>query len=386
LAAGVYRATITFTFTPDNVSRTVDVAFVVNAAVGAANAAKTNAAGVSCAAKQLVTVLRRPGASYQTAAGWPVSVEAAVVDDCGTALTEGKVITSFSTNDPLLPLLHTGNGIWQGTWASRSANAALTVTVKAQSSDQKLAGQAQVAIRSDLNPNQPSIASGGILNDTPVSPGEYVSVFGARLAGQFQQAATLPLPMTLGDTLVAIGGMVAPLHFASDGQVNAILPYGIPDSTRLQMIVQRGNLLSIPEDVLIGTTQPAVFTIDGTGTGQGHIYGATAEGTLLADNAHPVKAGDTIVLLATGLGPVSPPVAAASPAPSNPLSLPVNPIEVTIQGKKARVLFAGLAPGFAGVFQVNAIVPDDVAVETAAQLIVIAGGQPSPPVTLAITR
>jgi uncharacterized protein (TIGR03437 family) len=309
-------------------------------------------------------------------------------------LTDGKVVTTFSTNDPLKPLLHTGGGIWQGTWASRTDTTAqtVTITVQAQSSDQKLNGQTQVAIRSDLNPNQPSISPGGVVNaasfrgDTPVSPGEYVSIFGARLAKEFQQAGSLPLPPLLGDTVVGIGGYPAPLYFASDGQVNAILPYGIPDSTTLQMIVQRRNVLSVPEPILIGTTQPAVFTIDGTGKGQGHIYGATADGTNLADNAHPVKAGDTVVVLATGLGPVNPPVKEGEPAPSDPLSLPVSPIEVTIQGKAAKVVFAGLAPLFAGVFQVNVIVPDDVTVDPAAPLIVLAGGQPSPPVTLAITK
>ena len=239
LAAGVYRATLTFTFTPENVTRALDIAFVVNAAAppSAAAASAKSAAGVSCAAKQLVTVLRSPGASYQTAAGWPIPIEAAVVDDCGAPLTDGKVTTTFSTNDPLLALLHTGNGVWQATWASRNtANAVATLTIKVQAvnHEQTLTGQTQVAIRSDLNPNQPSIAPGGVLNaasfrgDTPVSPGEYVSVFGSRLAQSFQSAGNLPLPTTLGDTVVAIGGIVAPLHFASDGQVNAILPLRYP--------------------------------------------------------------------------------------------------------------------------------------------------------------
>ena len=99
-----------------------------------------------------------------------------------------------------------------------------------------------------------------------------------------------------------------------------------------------------------------------------------------------MKAGDTLVILATGLGAVNPPVREGVAAPSDPLSLPVSPIELTIQGIKAQIVFAGLAPGFAGVFQVNAIVPEGIQADTAAPLIVTAGGQPSPPVTLAITR
>jgi uncharacterized protein (TIGR03437 family) len=393
LATGVYRATITLTFVPDNVTRTVEVVLVLNTASTLLSARVLPAAG--CAARQLVSVIRRPGAGYQTAAGWPVPVEAAVVDDCGAALEKGRVTAIFSSNDPQLELFHTGNGIWQGTWASRTtgATANLTITVAAQSADQTLAGQSQVAIRSTLNPDQPSIAPGGVLNaasfrgDTPLAPGAYVSVFGARLAQKFEAASALPLPSSLGETVVAIGGKVAPLHFASDGQVNAILPYAVADNTTHQMIVRRGNLPSLPESVVIASVQPAVFTVDGTGKGQGHIYATTSEGFLvLADNARPMKPGEVLVIYATGLGLVDLPVTDGAPAPTGPFALPKNRITVTIQGKDAPVIFAGLAPRYAGVYQVNAQIPADVTPDAAAQLIVTAGEQASPPVTLAVTR
>src|SRR5262249_54081821 len=108
LATGVYRATLTFTFTPDNVSRAVDIALVVNPNLTTTSSAAGKgqaAADTSCAAKSLVAVIRRPGASYQTAAGWPVPMEAAVVDDCGRPLTDGRVSATFSTNDPPISML-----------------------------------------------------------------------------------------------------------------------------------------------------------------------------------------------------------------------------------------------------------------------------------------
>ena len=100
-------------------------------------------------------------------------------------------------------------------------------------------------------------------------------------------------------------------------------------------------------------------------------------GSFLADNAHPAKAGDALVFYATGLGPVNPPVVEGQ-AP------PVDPIEVTIQGKKARVAFAGLA--YAGVFQINVYVPEGVTPDPAAALAISSGGQPSPVVTLALNQ
>jgi uncharacterized protein (TIGR03437 family) len=160
---------------------------------------------------------------------------------------------------------------------------------------------------------------------------------------------------------VAIGGKAAPLHFASSGQVNAILPFGIADNTPLQMIVRRGATPSLPQQVVLGSAQPAIFSLDGTGGGQGYMVRVAQDGTqAIADNASPARPGDALVVYATGLGVVTPPVPEGQGAPTDQLSMLVNPIDATIQGKKAQVLFAGLVPLLTGIYQVNLIVPSSV--------------------------
>lgn len=62
-----------------------------------------------------------------------------------------------------------------------------------------------------------------------------------------------------------------------------------------------------------------------------------------------------ILLFGTGFGEVSPPV--ASGAATQGLSRVVAPVRATISGTDAPVLFAGLAPGFVGLYQVNVMVP-----------------------------
>jgi len=58
---------------------------------------------------------------------------------------------------------------------------------------------------------------------------------------------------------------------------------------------------------------------------------------------------------------------------------------VTIAGAEAKFLFAGLAPYFAGLYQVNVLVPEGLKADTAAQLVIKVGGQSSsPPVTIAV--
>ena len=60
---------------------------------------------------------------------------------------------------------------------------------------------------------------------------------------------------------------------------------------------------------------------------------------------------------ATGLGAVTPAVAAGTPTPSSPLSTTVSPVTANIAGRAATVTFAGLAPGMIGMYQVNIVVP-----------------------------
>ena len=130
---------------------------------------------------------------------------------------------------------------------------------------------------------------------------------------------------------------------------------------------------------------PAIFSADGSGTGQGTIYVANSDFTqTLADAGHPAKAGDYVVIYCTGLGEVTPGVAAGAAAPLDHVTATVNPVTVTIGGVPAPVAFAGLAPGFAGLYQVNAIVPQGVAPGSGVIVTLAESGQVSPPVTMAV--
>jgi uncharacterized protein (TIGR03437 family) len=89
-------------------------------------------------------------------------------------------------------------------------------------------------------------------------------------------------------------------------------------------------------------------------------------------------------MYAAGLGLVNPPVEAGTAAPATVLTKALNDVTVTIGDKQAAVLFAGLTPGFTGLYQVNATVPEGVTAGDQVPVVLTVAGRSSPPVTIAV--
>jgi len=60
----------------------------------------------------------------------------------------------------------------------------------------------------------------------------------------------------------------------------------------------------------------------------------------------------------TGQGLLDPPVTTGNVAPASPFSIPVGVVQIKIGGRLADVQFAGMAPGFVGLMQMNVLIPD----------------------------
>ncbi|MEO7650284.1 MAG: hypothetical protein ABIZ80_07430, partial [Bryobacteraceae bacterium] len=75
----------------------------------------------------------------------------------------------------------------------------------------------------------------------------------------------------------------------------------------------------------------------------------------------PARAGETLILSATGLGPTRPGVDPEQPFPASPLLEVNSPVEVTINGKAAAVLNKVGWPGTTGSYRVDFQVPDGTA-------------------------
>jgi uncharacterized protein (TIGR03437 family) len=390
LAAGVYRGNLALQFPQDSTARSVDLVLIVTTALTPSAEPRflRSAPAAICTPTKLVPVFTSLGAGFSTSVGWPAAIELLVRDDCGTATRSGAVTVAFSNGDPSLPLIPLNDGYWTGTWAAiNPRTSALIVTATAAQGT--LNGTAQVGGSAAANPNVPIVGANGMVSSgsysaiaTP-SPGELVAVFGRALADGSESAAALPLKTLMQSATLTLGGRPLPLVFTSDGQINAQLPYDVPPGTSQPLVAQHGNRLSVPQPVSIAGAQPAIFSTDLTGKGQGHIYVIPAPGVqVLADANAPAKPGDILQIYCTGLGPVSPPVTAGAATPSDALRNTATPVTLTIGGAGATVLFAGLTPGFTGLYQINAIVPAGVRGQVPVTATV--GTYSSVPVTMAV--
>lgn len=393
LVADIYPGSITFTFS-DATNRVVNLLLVVAAgAVNVTNSSdkpESTVRAATCAPTKLLPLFTLLGTNFNNPVAWPTPIEIRVVDDCGELLNAGAVIAGFSNGDPPLGLTLVGGGRWAGTWTPRNARtSALTVTVNAQKPDPKLEGTVQLSGAVQLNPNVPIVNSGGVVgaasyNGFP-APGTLISIFGAALSDTQAGATKLPLDTQLATTSAILGGRSLSLVFSSAGQVNAIIPYGLATNARYPLVIQRGNTISVPEPVVIAEAQPAIFTADLTGKGQGYIFKATADGQLiLAGPATPVTAGDVLVIYSAGLGAVDPPIDAGTAVPFSYLTRTVNRVSVSIGGVAAEVLFSGLTPGFTGLYQVNAVVPKGITPGNDVPVVLTVASQSSQEVTLAV--
>lgn len=196
---------------------------------------------------------------------------------------------------------------------------------------------------------RPANASGG-----SVAPGSIVSIFGTNLATAVAQAANLPLPTELLGTRATIAGKLMPLFFASPSQINAQIPWGTATGT-VQLTVQTPSGSSQAIAVGIQQSAPAVFTQASSGRGPGAVLNyVTGGATPLNTSASTIDSNGIIIFFGTGFGPVSNPPGDGSAGAAQRTLVPPS---VSIGGRPAIVDFSGLAPGYVGLYQVNARVP-----------------------------
>ena len=215
----------------------------------------------------------------------------------------------------------------------------------------------------------PLVYAGGVVNgasfvpapDNFVAPNSIISIFGEDMALRTEPVTsdTLEagrLPLSLGGVSVQIGGQLAPLYFVSPTQINAQLPANLVGRTqpwKLRVVREGlGHPPAAEADVYVREAAPGLFLVvahvDFSVVGRGDPPGSW-----------PAAPGEIVILFGTGFGPSQPPVDSGQLPPfaaSTQL-----PHRVFLAGQELapeQVLYFGQAPLFAGLQQVNIVLPE----------------------------
>jgi uncharacterized protein (TIGR03437 family) len=245
----------------------------------------------------------------------------------------------------------------------------------------------------------PTVVNGGVVNGAsfakgqPVAPGSLVSIFGTGLVSKLATADTIPLSNKLSGVTVTFSDLPpAPLLAVvpgvpgqSDDQINAQVPWEIGSGTGVvNIMVTTPNGTSTPVAVNFAPSMPGIFAA----AAGGQLYAIAVNSSdsslawpkgLASTGSHPAKAGDVLIIYATGLGMVDhQPVDGGIPSV---LSKTIATPTVLFGGVEGNVEFSGLAPQFVGVNQLNVQVPAGVTPGSAVPLQIRVNGVPQVTVT-----
>lgn len=290
----------------------------------------------------------------------PNPLVVAVSDNLGNPVA-GTTLDFAATNASVAPASAQtdamGHASVQVTLGATTGPATVTATA---------AGLAPVIYNFTVTPPLPAFTAGSVDNAASfapgsIAPGEIGTIFGANLtnANGLNFSSGLPLPTQLVNVSVLVNGSAAPI-FAVDNvngqqQINFQVPWELAGQTSATLQVVNNSLASSPVNVPLLAAQPGIFAYNAAGGSFGAILHANYQ---LADSGHPTVAGETVLIYCTGLGTVSStPADGAAGSGETTKTTPV----VTIGGVTATVSFSGLAPGFVGLYQVNAQVPPGLA-------------------------
>jgi uncharacterized protein (TIGR03437 family) len=194
-----------------------------------------------------------------------------------------------------------------------------------------------------------------------------------------------------------MNGINCGLFFISSGQINFQVPWELQTAPTASLIVTAEGGPSTAITIPISSASPGIFTVNGaTGApNQGAIQisstGAFAApvGSITGVTSSPGTAGQFITIYVSGLGQVSnTPADGAAAGTGSSLAVVSGQVSVSIGGvnipSTTSGFFAGLSPGFVGLYQVNVPIPSGLGTNSAVPVVVTAANLPSNTATIAV--
>jgi uncharacterized protein (TIGR03437 family) len=211
-----------------------------------------------------------------------------------------------------------------------------------------------------------------------VAPGEFVSLYGSLLGPSPGVSAILDSQGRIANQLAGVqvlfNGIPSPLLYASQNQVNALVPYGITGGATATVQVTTAGGYSPAVSLNLRPAQPEVFSSGGAAL-------ALNQDNSVNSPQNPAAPGSIVTIFASGAGGLrsSPPDGSI---PSEAGGGPVLPVAVLLNNRSLEVLYAGNAPGLViNLLQINLRLPQQGA---GGEFQLIIGGFFSDPFSLAV--
>jgi uncharacterized protein (TIGR03437 family) len=218
-----------------------------------------------------------------------------------------------------------------------------------------------------------AVANALSLQTGPVAPGEIVSIFGAGLGPESGVAGGTDASGLVSNLVAGVevrfDNVPAPLFYVQNQQINTQAPYTIAGAAGTHVEVRLQGKIVGTADLPVAAASPALLPLisnqDGSPNGE----------------SAPAPPGTVLTLFATGEGLTDGANIAGRPA-TVPLPRPLLPVSITIAGVPVDLLYAGSAPGLAGMMQINARVPGGFLTPGRTEVALTIGGIVAPTVPL----
>lgn len=231
----------------------------------------------------------------------------------------------------------------------------------------------------------PVLYAGGIVDAAHFShqlaPGMIVVIEGQHFSDKETFAMGFPLPTRIEGVSLEISDrsrvVEAPLFSVAPDRILAQIPFGLSGPV-LDLLVKTAAGSSGKTSVPLLARVPRVLSA---------ANGATlfhADGGIV-NAAAPAAPGEVLTLYSIGLGAVEPTIAAGAAASGSPLHHVTDAVLVAIAGKEAKTLYAGLAPGSVGMYQINFEMPQDLIPGPLELTVQMAGQRSQPQVVIPVS-
>ncbi|HUS07266.1 MAG TPA: hypothetical protein VMZ52_13250, partial [Bryobacteraceae bacterium] len=227
-----------------------------------------------------------------------------------------------------------------------------------------------------------SVTHAATFKEQAVAPGEILSIFGSGLGPVVGAIAKLTsagiLETQVAEVQVLFDGRPAPLFYVQDQQINVQALYALSAQRSTEITVVYRGLVAARATLAVQDSVPGLLTLAG-GTGQAVVMN---ENGVTNGMDSPASRGAVVVFYATGDGQLGADALDGKPAVFSPSSASV---AVDIAGYPGEILYAGRAPGFVGLMQINVRLPAALAA-TGLQPITLSvnGAKSQPGVVLAL--